>query len=210
MNIFVIRHGESEHNVDRTVMAHTHDSQHSLTELGQKQAQKTAEFMKIIVNERTVLFSSPYLRTIQTAKAIHSQLPERVPLYENPLIREWELGNLYDFNNRTPEAKKEYKAAGQFYFRYPNGESLADVYLRATMFMNTVVERLKQQQRYDNLVVVSHAAFMHMLLAHLMNWPVEEVLHFKPFENASVIKIDEVDGEYQYKKIFVPDVSLHV
>ena len=207
MNIYLIRHGEAEHNVDKTVMAHTHDSQHSLTELGHKQAQVTAEFFKTIVSPKTVLYSSPYLRTMQTAQAIHSALPEGVPFFENPLIREWELGNLYDFADRTPEKKKEFKAAGQFYFRFQNGESLADVYLRATMFMNTVVERVKKQQRYDNVVIVTHAAFIHMLLTFLMNWPIEDLKNFKPVENASVIKINEVDGDYQYEKIFVPIVN---
>jgi broad specificity phosphatase PhoE len=207
MNIYVIRHGESQHNVDRTVMAHTHDSQHSLTELGFRQAQITAEFMKPLLNENTVIYCSPYLRTKQTAAAITGQLSEQVPFFENPLIREWELGNLYDFDNRTPEAKKEYKAAGQFYFRYQNGESLADVYLRATMFMTGVIERVKRQGRYENVVVVSHAAFMHMLIAYLMNHPIDSLLNFKPIENASVLKINEVDGDYQYEKIFVPTVE---
>jgi broad specificity phosphatase PhoE len=207
LNIYLIRHGEAEHNVDKTVMAHTHDSLHSLTELGHKQAQITAEFFKTIVSPKTVLYSSPYLRTMQTAQAIHSALPEGVPFFENPLIREWELGNLYDFADRTPEKKKEFKAAGQFYFRFQNGESLADVYLRATMFMNTVVERVKQQQRYDNVVIVTHAAFIHMLLTFLMNWPIEDLKNFKPVENASVIKINEVNGDYQYEKIFVPIVN---
>jgi len=210
VNIYVIRHGESEHNVDRTVMAHTHDSQHSLTELGFRQAEQTAEFMKTILNEQTVLFASPYLRTKQTAQAIHRLLPEEVPFKENPLIREWELGNLYDFTNRTPEVKKEYKAAGQFYFRYHNGESLADVYLRASMFMNTKIERIRQQQLYDNVVIVTHAAFIQMLLTFLMDWPVESLAHFKPVENASVIKIFEEDGEYQFDKIYVPSISQHV
>lgn len=207
LNIFVIRHGEAEHNVNRNLMAHTHDSQHSLTELGFKQAQKTAEFMQTILNQKTVFFSSPYLRTIQTAKAIHSLLSSEIPFYENPLIREWELGNLYDFTNRPPEVKKEYKAAGPFYFRYQNGESLADVYLRATMFMNTVVGRILRQDRYENMVVVTHAAFIQMLLSHLMNWPVTELAHFKPVENASVIQIHESDGDYQFEKIFVPVVE---
>jgi broad specificity phosphatase PhoE len=207
LNIYLIRHGEAEHNVDKTVMAHTHDSQHSLTELGHKQAQVTAEFFKTIVTAKTVLYSSPYLRTMQTAKAIHSLLPESVPFYENPLVREWELGNLYDFENRPPEKKKEFKAAGQFYFRFQNGESLADVYLRATMFMHTIVERVRKQQRYENIVIVTHAAYIHMLLTFLMNWPIEDLKNFKPVENAAVIKINEVDGDYQYEKIFVPVVE---
>jgi broad specificity phosphatase PhoE len=207
LNIYLIRHGEAEHNVDRSVMAHTHDSKHSLTELGFQQAQKTGEFMKGTVNEKTVFYCSPYLRTVQTAKAIHFLLPEQIPFYENPLLREWELGNLYDFTNRTPEMKKEFKAAGLFYFRHHHGESLADVYLRATMFMHTVVERVTKQVRYENMVIVTHAAFIHMLLAFLMNWPVEDLSNFKPVENACVIKVNEVEGDYQYSKIFIPQVG---
>ena len=94
-----------------------------------------------------------------------------------------------------------------FYFRYKNGESLADVYLRATLFMNTAVERARLAGNHDKLVVVTHAAFIHMLLASLMNWPVDEILDFEPIENAAVIKISEKDGEYKHEKIFVPDVG---
>ena len=124
-------------------------------------------------------------------------------------LREWELGNLYDFNNRSPQAKKEFKAAGQFYFRYLNGESLADVYLRATMFMNTVVQRVERQQRYDDLIVVTHAAFIQMLLAFLMNWPVEKLESYAAVENASVLRIYETDGDFHYEKIYVPKIDLN-
>lgn len=154
LNIYVIRHGEAEHNIDRSVMAHTHDSRHSLTKVGQKQASMTGQFMKDNLNEKTVIYSSPYLRTMQTARAVHSLLPNEAALFQNPLLREWELGNLYDFTNRTEEEKKEFKAAGQFYFRYQNGESLADVYLRATMFMNTVHRHTRSF--YSNAFGFSH------------------------------------------------------
>lgn len=204
MKIFLVRHGESEHNVDRFRMAHTHDSKHNLTELGRNQAKNTAQFIKEFVKGRAALFSSPYLRTMETAKSIHALLPKETPFYENPLLREWELGNLYDFNNRSPEAKKEFKAAGKFYFRYLNGESLADVYLRSSLFMQTVVQRLERQQRYENLILVTHAAFIQMLLAFLLNSPVDELEKFDPVENASVIAVQEIDGDYHYEKIFVP------
>jgi broad specificity phosphatase PhoE len=74
------------------------------------------------------------------------------------------------------------------------------------MFKNTVVEREKQQKRYENIVIVTHAAFIQMLLTFLMNWPVEDLTNFKPVENASIIRISEADGDYQYEKIFVPFV----
>jgi broad specificity phosphatase PhoE len=206
MNIYLVRHGESEHNVDRFLMAHTHDSKHHLTARGLSQVEAAATFIAQELKGNFVVYSSPYLRTIETAQAIHRKLPEGTLFYENPLIREWELGNLYDFNNRTPEAKKEFKAAGPFYFRYYNGESLADVYLRASLFMQTVVQRIERGQRYDHLIVVTHAAFIQMLLAFLMNWPVSSLEEYQPVENAAVIQLIDTDGEYEYKKLFIPSV----
>lgn len=208
LTIYLIRHGESEHNVDYTIMEHIHDSEHNLTELGQKQAKATADFLKNVVSEKTILYSSPYARTMQTAKAIHAELPGEVPFLQNPLIREWELGNLLNINNRTPQLKKEFKASGSFFYRYPNGESMADVYLRATMFYNTFLQRVKQQNRYEDVIMISHSAFMHAFLTFMMQWPIDNKAKPKPFDNACVIAIDEVDGDYQYKQIFAPKISV--
>ncbi|NGQ94743.1 histidine phosphatase family protein [Brevibacillus sp. SYP-B805] len=204
MSLFLVRHGEAEHNVDRMRMAHTHDSKHALTENGRQQAEAAARFLRETLTGKCVLYSSPYRRTIETAQAIHRLLPPDCPFYENPLLREWELGNLYDFANRSPEAKREFKAAGPFYFRYPNGESLADVYQRAALFMHAVVQPIQQEQRYENIVVVTHGGFIHMLLAFLLNWPMERLEFFEPVENGAVVAVRKVAGEYQHEKLFVP------
>lgn len=207
LNIYLIRHGESEHNVDRFRMAHTHDSKHALTNLGRAQAQLTAQFIQEKVLGRTVMYASPYRRTMETAAFIHALLPQETPLIENLLLREWELGNLYDFNQRSPESKKEFKAAGPLYFRYLNGESLADVYLRAAIFMQTVMHLLERQQRYDNLLIVTHAVFIQMFLGALMNWPADQLGTFEPVENASVIAIQDMNDKYSFDKIFVPNID---
>lgn len=208
MTIYLIRHGESEHNVDTNLMEHIHDSEHNLTELGQQQVKATAEFIKTRVNEKAILYSSPYKRTMQTAQAIHSVLPQQVSFYENPLLREWELGNLLNINNRTPQLKKEYKASGQFFYRYPNGESMADVYLRATLFSSTVLQRLQQQQRYEDIILVTHSAFIYAFLTFAMQWPIDNKNKHKQYENGCVIALNEVNNDYQYEKIFVPKVNV--
>ena len=205
MKIYLVRHGESEHNVDKSRMAHTHDSQHALTDLGREQVAQTGSFFRNHLDGQSIIFASPYRRTMETARAIRTKIPSDTPFYENLLLREWELGNLYNFHNRTPEAKREFKAAGQLYFRFVNGESLADVYLRAGLFMQTKIMPLAQKSQYDNVILVTHAAFMHMMLAFLLNWPVEELSGFQPVENASVVVLEESsDGEYSYEKVFVP------
>lgn len=204
MKLYLVRHGESEHNVDRSRMAHTHDSNHALTQLGQKQVRQTANYMGQHLHGNNIIFTSPYLRTMETAMAIQSMLPKGTPFHQNLLIREWELGNLYDVENRTPEAKKEFKAAGQLYFRFHNGESLADVYQRAALFMHTKVHPLAAHGRFDNVILVTHAAFIHMMLAFLMDWPVEDLQGFQPVENAGVIAVTENSDGYTFEKLFVP------
>ncbi|MFC4024025.1 histidine phosphatase family protein [Oceanobacillus longus] len=208
MSIYLIRHGESEHNIDLAIMEHIHDSEHHLTELGEKQAEATADFLKNLVTRDTVIYSSPYKRTMQTAEAIQSKLPENVPIYENPLIREWELGNLLNISNRTPQLKKEYKSAGHFYYRYPNGESMADVYLRATIFSSTFLQRIRDQKRYEDVLIVTHSAFMQAFLTFMMQWPIDNNAKHQPFDNASVIAIDEINGDYKYEKIYAPKIRI--
>lgn len=206
LKLYLIRHGESEHNVDRNLMAHTHDSQHPLTTKGRKQAAKTGEFMQDKLTDKSVFYVSPYLRTMETAQPIYEKASDTTPFYESPLIREWELGNLYDFNNRTPEVKREFKAAGAFYFRYHHGESMADLYLRASLFYNSVIQPLEARQAYDQVIIVSHAAFIEMMKGFLLNWTVERMTDFKPVENGSVTLMGRVNGNFHAEKIFVPEV----
>lgn len=67
-------------------------------------------------------------------------------------------GNLYNFNDRLPELKRELKAAGA----YHHEKSLANVDLRATLFYNTVIQRLEAQQKYEQLVVVTRCFYQNV------------------------------------------------
>jgi broad specificity phosphatase PhoE len=49
---------------------------------------------------------------------------------EEPRMREQDFGNLQD--DRMPVTKKLRNAYGRFFFRFPDGESAADVYDRVT------------------------------------------------------------------------------
>jgi len=189
-------------------MEHIHDSEHYLTELGEKQAEATADFLKSVVSKNAVIYSSPYKRTMQTAEAIHGKLPENVSFYENPLIREWELGNLLNISNRTPQLKREYKSAGNFYYRYPNGESMADVYLRATIFSSTFLQRIRDQELYKDILIVTHSAFMQAFLTFMMQWPINNAAKHQPFDNASVIAIEENGSGYKYEQIYAPKIRI--
>merc|ERR1719488_430584 len=69
--LILVRHGESQGNVDKSIYATTPDHALHLTERGWIQAQCAGrELRSIIGDEPTVFYVSPYVRTRETLHAI--------------------------------------------------------------------------------------------------------------------------------------------
>ena len=72
--IVLVRHGESESNVDESVYTRTPDAHISLTQLGTQQAVEVGKKLKQEVindpNESIYVYLSPYLRSKQTYEGI--------------------------------------------------------------------------------------------------------------------------------------------
>jgi len=66
-NIIVLRHGQSEGNIDKSVYDRIPDYRIQLTQKGREQAAKAAEHLAREFGERPVgVYVSPFTRTIQT------------------------------------------------------------------------------------------------------------------------------------------------
>lgn len=97
--IFLIRHGESEGNIDPNVYAVKPDNKIELTELGMQQADEAGKKLKQIIGDETVcFFISPYKRSVQTFEMIakHFGGKENVYFKEDPRLREQDFGNFQD------------------------------------------------------------------------------------------------------------------
>ncbi|MCE5166293.1 hypothetical protein HAX54_016983, partial [Datura stramonium] len=69
--IILVRHGESEGNVDKNVYATVPDHRVQLTEKGIEQAKKAGELIRGVVGKSKVYFYvSPFLRTRETLNEI--------------------------------------------------------------------------------------------------------------------------------------------
>lgn len=160
VRIILVRHGESEGNVDPSAYARTPDSRVPLTPKGHEQAENTGKCLAPLVkNTRTLWYVSPYRRTWQTfAGLIHGMYGKdktcvpRVPMkmgrhdefnpiiavYEEPRIAEQQFGNFQ--NPALVKAAKETRNRfGRFWYRFENGgESGLDVYNRITSFISTL------------------------------------------------------------------------
>ena len=89
--IVLIRHAESEGNVDETMYKRKPDHRIELTEKGKKQARAAGVALKELLepDEQVYVYVSPYVRTMQTLYELGQALgPERVSgVREEPRMR---------------------------------------------------------------------------------------------------------------------------
>lgn len=201
--IFIIRHGQSEGNLDATVYARVPDNRVQLTEEGRRQAMEAGRKLKALTGGGQVrFFVSPYVRSRQTFENILTGmgLDEASPRFtfrEDPRLREQDWGNL-QVPEKVVQCMKERRAFGSFYYRFKNGESGADVYDRVTSFWASLQREMKYKECLENFVIISHGITARMLLMRYFKWTVDEYhLLFNP-DNCEILCLElQEDGHYK-------------
>ena len=200
LNVFIIRHGESQANVDRSYYQEQTNRLVELSELGRQQAKKAGEFIKSnlkVDSDNTLLFSSSYVRAYQTAEKINSLL--NLKLYQDDRLVELNYG-LFDgldkkerFELYPNEAKYYYdnKALkNEFYSRMPMGESPMDVAMRFQSFWSDVKRNLlEENSSMENVVLVAHCKTNLIIKKTLMNYDVDWYEDAPNPENCSIMKL---------------------
>ncbi|UJR19770.1 hypothetical protein I4U23_022904 [Adineta vaga] len=208
--IILVRHGESEGNLSEDIYRSTPDAHISLTQLGKDQAIEAGRKLKKEVlinddsNENIYVYLSPYLRSRQTYEGISKAFSpsQIIKVREDPRLREQEWGNFLHPDIRRTEME-ERKKVGDFYFRFSNGESGADVYDRCTLFLDTLFRENMNGQipKSDNILIVSHGLFMRLFLMRYFRWTVDEHHQWRNFKNCEycVLEHDINTGSYELK-----------
>ena len=194
--IVLVRHGESECNADHTLWRTKPDNLVCLTPEGYEQAYEAGKRIESILSEfdnvatkcelcggnnsdptpneirRIHLVVSPFERTLQTAMAIRKSLEHLVVRSDvEPRIREQEFGNLQ--GDEFKAFREEQKFIGRFWYRFPTGESGADVYDRVKSWWHENILQVNQRVGYDPvqaMVVVTHGLTMRFVMMQLFNW----------------------------------------
>lgn len=207
--IILVRHGESEGNVDESVYTRVPDPKIGLTNRGRVQAEECGQRIKNMIendgdeNWQLYFYVSPYRRTLETLQSLARPFERsRIAGFrEEPRIREQDFGN---FQNR--ELMKVEKAQrhlyGRFFYRFPNGESAADVYDRITGFRETLradinIGRYQPpgEKNFDvNLVIVSHGLTLRVFLMRWYKWTVEQFEGLNNFGNGGELVMEKGYG----------------
>lgn len=206
--IILLRHGLSDANLDDGIYSHTPDHLISLTRIGMDEAREAGERIHTLIGETPYgVFSSPYLRTMQTKDAMIEGIG-RLPQfdYQDPSLREQEYGNMP--SSETSKINRVCRQQiGRFFYRFPDGESCADVYDRMAIFMQSLFRRFDREPCPDNIVIVSHGTAIKCFLARWYHWSVEkfDALGLLPNCHISVMTNSAVNrngAQYQLSEPF--------
>lgn len=203
LSIFLIRHGESVGNVDKTVYSHTPDWKVPLTERGIQQAREAGEKLALLIqqdynhrgNNAFAYYTSSWYRARQTAFHLRESLETLYPMYkstaimrEDPRIREQEWGNFQEVHLQK-KIREERDRYGSFFFRMPHGESGADVFDRVTTFIDTLYRDFEKDDFPSNAIIVSHGLAIKAFVMRWMKWSVEDFEKYGTPDNCSITQL---------------------
>lgn len=179
MNLYLIRHGESLGNVSKQAYYDMPEWKIPLTEKGKEQAKEVGLILSDVVDP--IIITSPYTRAKDTAEIIGKYSSTFSSYQESPLIYEREWGNLREEVEKF-KTREERNHLFDFYRRPINGESFADCYQRAFIFL----EHLKKI-KHDNVIIVSHGEFLKVLLMIIDAYTVTEFESLPNIKNCEII-----------------------
>ncbi|GFR41068.1 hypothetical protein Agub_g1708 [Astrephomene gubernaculifera] len=206
--IILVRHAESEGNVDNLLYTTMPDSQVPLTARGHMQAREAGRVIKSLMEAdpgrrddyRLFFYISPYKRSLQTYEGISSQFSSHhlLGVQEEVQLREQDFGNFQDAEGKQHE-KAERLRFGRFFYRFPNGESGADVYDRITLFEDHMVRDINAGRFAGNtaLVLVTHGLALRIFLMRWFHWTVDEFLSVYNPANADPLVLERTPSSTQ-------------
>ncbi|XP_010424476.1 PREDICTED: phosphoglycerate mutase-like protein AT74 [Camelina sativa] len=186
--IILVRHGESEGNLDTAAYTTTPDHKIQLTDSGLLQAQEAGARLHALISSnpsspewRVYFYVSPYDRTRSTLREIGRSFSRRrvIGVREECRIREQDFGN-FQVKERMRATKKVRERFGRFFYRFPEGESAADVFDRVSSFLESLwrdidMNRLHINPSHElNFVIVSHGLTSRVFLMKWFKWTVEQ------------------------------------
>lgn len=200
--IILVRHAESEGNVDNQAYTYMPDPQVPLTKKGWRQALDAGLMIKEIASDTNLFFyTSPYLRSKQTYEGVAEAfgMSGIAGVQEEVQLREQDFGNFQDAEGKQRE-KAERLRFGRFFYRFPNGESGADVYDRMTLFEDHLVRDINAGRFAGDtsLVLVTHGLAARVFLMRWFHWTVAQFMKVYNPPNAVPLVLERI----------LPDASL--
>ncbi len=187
MKLFLVRHGETEDNVQKILQGHKGGK---LTKEGLEQAKKLALRLK---NEKIdAIFSSDLKRCKDTTEEIAKF--HNGPVYYRHDLRERLSGIFEGRPSEEMRKAREMEGKKRHEFKPENGENYIEVSERASKFLRFLLEKYKNK----TVLICSHGGFNKVLLGIIMEKPLDEST-FELEQNNCCINLIEIKSGQKYE-----------
>lgn len=193
--LLLIRHGESQANLSRRFAGHIDVP---LTDLGEKQAACTAEF---IIHNYLVdgVYASDLRRAFRTGEAVAQRLG--LPVIPDEALREIFAGRWegLPFTEIAEKYPKDYHCwmTDIGHCRTTGGESTAELLER----VEGALHRIAQENPGKTIVVATHATVIRVLQCKLSGFGLEKMKDIPWTVNASVTELRYENGAFSLGKV---------
>lgn len=197
IDLVLVRHGQSEANYAKRLseegdheamkkLLGRHTASYRLTDIGREQAAKTGQYIRERFGKFDRYFTSEYVRALETAACL--DLPDaewKADFYMTE--RAWgDLDSLHEDERREKFATElDRQDIEPFFWKPPNGESLAEVCLRVDRILNTLARECSDKR----VIIVCHGEVMWAFRIRLEQM---SQIRFKELYLANRLRQDEV------------------
>lgn len=172
MEIYVVRHGQTEYNVKNIFQGH---ADIPLNNIGLQQAEETAQKFKNMKPD--VILASPLQRTIQTAECIGKITG--TPITIEPCLIERDFGDMEGKKGR-PDWNIQMMLDYARNYDKEHIEPIQELFKRVYRFLDKITEECKEKQ----VVLVTHGAVSQPIECYFNGEP--EILDFEHLEKLTL------------------------
>ncbi len=189
MELYIIRHGETDFNKMGIVQGRGVDS--DLNAMGLQQAKSFYKAYHHISFEK--IYTSSLKRTHQTVDQFIQKGIDWVQLKE---LDELDWG-VNEGRAATPEMKSEFHALtrkwmeGELHLKFPGGESPIEVNHRQKIAIQKIISEPLQ-----HVLICMHGRALRLILCELLNLPLSQMDTF-PHSNVSLYRLKYQDGNFE-------------
>jgi probable phosphoglycerate mutase len=191
MELYIIRHGETDFNKRGIVQGRGVDS--DLNEIGKRQAHQFYKAYHHIEFDKII--TSTLKRTHQTVDAF---INKGIPWEQRDGFDELDWG-VNEGREATKEMKEEFYQLtkswmnGHLHLKFPGGESPIEVNERQNQVLQQLIE---QHQNFNKILICMHGRAMRLLLCQLLDLPLSNMDNF-PHSNVSLYRLKYKDGKFE-------------
>lgn len=210
--IFLIRHGQSEGNINPNLYKEIADNKIDLSKRGKEQAIEAGIILHEFIQNRDDIadttamrfWTSPYNRTRQTAHYIKKSF-KIADCFEDLSLVEQDWGLFDGLSDEEKEARFKHEYAhtkkwahhkGFLWARPPGGESRYDVAMRIRPFFGTLHRDAEREKNsIDTVAIVSHGVTIRAMKMQWLHYPYEWFEDEPNPPNCSIQFIEYEDGK---------------